>query len=538
MRVRPAVLFLAAAAAAFMVFLPSFFHGWIGLDDSMFLLDQTGWRGLGPSAWSWAFTSRIGSVYQPLAWLSYGVDYSLWGLDARGYHVQSAVWHAVAAGFFALAAKRLLAAAHDSLDAEPSWDLDAAALLAALLFALHPLRVESVSWASERRDVVCCAFFAATLWSYLRARQPGRPPLSLWPAVGLFACALLAKGMAVTLPLVLLVLDVYPLRRFGRPGERFFSILFEKTMFFCLSAFAVVVGFAIQERMRWSWVQHDLTSRLAQSFYSLAFYVRKTLWPANLIPYYELRLPLNVWEPRFVFSVLAVLAVMGACWFWRRSRPWVAASAAIYAILLFPVCGFFQFGPQLVADRYSYLTCLPWAVLAAGVFRAWLCRRARASAAAAAALVVVLAAATLRQQRCWRGTEELWTRVLAVDPDCAMAHVGLGTLQARRGRLEEAEAHFRQVFKIHPGCEADQDRLAVILRRGSPYSERERVLSVTVEENPACRKARANLGALLAQRGDFVAAEPILKTSVAVDPQSQTSRRNLLRVEAKLARRR
>ena len=145
---------LLAAAAAFLVFLPSLRHGWTNFDDPMFLLGETGWRGLGPAAWRWAFASRVGSVYQPLAWLTYGLDHALWGMDARGYHLQSALWHAASAALMLLVARRLLEAAAPRA---PARDLDAAALFSALVFALHPLRVESVSWASERRDVVCCA---------------------------------------------------------------------------------------------------------------------------------------------------------------------------------------------------------------------------------------------------------------------------------------------------------------------------------------------------------------------------------------------
>lgn len=522
-----------AAAAALLVFIPSFSHGWVDLDDLFFLVERTEWRGLGWRVWRWAFTSGVGSVYQPLAWLSYGLDFVLWGLDARGYHIQSALWHALSAGLVACLVRELLRIATEAGAEDPPWVLDAAALFGALVFAVHPLRVESVAWASERRDVICCAFFVACLLEYTRARRPGRPARSLVLATALFVLALLAKGMALTMPLALLALDYYPLRRFGPRGEGLGRALREKIPFFVLSGVFALIGLAVQSRVRWSWVQHDLFSRLAQAFYSLAFYVRKTFWPSGLLPMYELRVPLDFREPRFFLSSVAVVLTACLCWRWRHRRPWAAAASAFYSILLAPVCGFFQFGPQLVADRYSYLPCLPWAVLAAAALRWALARRPAAGVAAAAVVVLGLAAAAIKQQAHWTGTETLWARVAAGDPDSGIANLALGVGCVREGRLDQAEAHFMRVFKAFPRCVSDQDRLAELIRRGDSSAE-ERLLRIRVEENPACRKSRGNMGALLAQRGRLREAASVLSVVVAIDRQDHGALRNLARVEAQL----
>lgn len=529
---------LLAAAATFLVFLPSVPHGWTNYDDPMFLLGETGWRGLGPAAWRWAFSSRVGSVYQPLAWLSYGLDHALWGLDARGYHLQSALWHALSAGLMFLLARRLLLLTAPPEGEAPSWGLDAAALLSALVFSVHPLRVESVSWASERRDAISCAFTLAASWAYVRAREPGKPPRPLTMVFALFLLSLLSKGMALLLPVALLALDFYPLRRLGPRGEGLVAAIKEKLPLLALTAAFGLAGIAAQERIRWTWEQHGLLARLAQASYALVFYVWKTVWPSGLMPLYELRPPLNPYEPRFLLAAAAVAAAIWFCWRLRRARPWLTASAVWYAVLLFPVSGLFQFGPQLVADRYSYITTLPLAVLAGALLREGLTRRRAASSAAAITVVAVLAAACVHQQSFWRDSEALWARVLSGDPRCAIAHSSVGVLRVSAGRFAEAGERFQSALDAFPGCVEDQDRLAALLERGGGPPEEERRLRASVETHPVCRKARANLGALRAQTGDLRGAVGILRVIALIDPDDDGARRNLARARAELAARR
>lgn len=532
---RAALAAALAALASFLVFLPSFSHGWTNFDDTMFLLGETGWRGLGPAVWRWAFFSRVGSVYQPLAWLSYGLDYTLWGMAARGYHLQSAAWHALSAALLFLLARRLLRAARPRQTEEPPEHLDAAALFAALVFALHPLRVESVAWASERRDVVCCAFVLAAAWAYLRAREPGRHSRSLAPVFALFFLSLLAKGMALLLPVALLALDWYPLRRIGPRGEGILAALREKLPLFMLTPAFGLVGLAVQHRIRWTYEQHGLLARLLQACYALVFYVRKTAWPSGLMPLYELRPPMNPHEPRFLLSAAVVAAAVWACWRLRDRRRWLAASAFWYAVLLFPVSGLLQFGPQLVADRYSYITTVPLAVLAGAAFRRGLARRPAAALAAAVVVIGALAAACVRQQSFWRGSEELWARVLSGDPDSATAHASVGVLRAFAGRFTQAQDHFQRALNAFPGCVEDQDRLAAFIDRGGGAPEEMRRLRAAVEAHPVCRKARANIGVVRAQVGDLRSAVEILRISALLDPEELSVRRNLARARAELA---
>ena len=390
----------------------------------MFFLSQTGWRGFGPTQWLWSLKSHVGSVYQPLAWFSYGIDYALWGMVPGGYHLQSVVWHALSAILMFLVTRCLLAAAKPPSPTD-EWELDAAALFGALAFAIHPLRVESVSWASERRDVLCGALVLAAVWAYLGARQSGQRPRTLALVGALMLLALLAKGMALMLPIALLAVDYYPLRRIGARGEGVLAALREKISLMALSTVFGLAGLMAQERIRWTYEQHGLTARVVQASYAFVFYIWKTFWPSGLMPLYELRPPMNPYEFKFLLSLMVFVAVLSACWRLRHSRPWLAASVFWYSVLLFPVSGLFQFGPQLVADRYSYMTTLPLAVLAGACVREGLARRRRLSLCAAFAAIATLLTLCVRQQSYWRSSDELWARVLSGDPQCATAHGAL-----------------------------------------------------------------------------------------------------------------
>ncbi len=216
------------------------------------------------------------------------------------------------------------------------------------------------------------------------------------------------------------------------------------------------------------------------------------------------------------------------CWRQRRTRPWLAASAFWYAVLLFPVSGLFQFGPQLVADRYSLVATIPLALLA-GV-------ASMRGETAAKVAVLALAVLCVRQQRYWADSESLWTRVLVGDPASATGQASLGVLRASQGRLGEAQALFQGALDSFPGCVEDQDRLGALLARGDGQTAEMSRLRTSVETHPVCRKARANIGAVLAQGGNLTEAVRILEISVRLDPDDEGARLNLARARAELSR--
>lgn len=436
------------------------------------------------------FTAVHQNIYQPLAWLTYALDHALWGLNPTGYHLSSLLIHCLSATLFYFLARRLLGLAAPASNDKSSWFLPLASAFAALLFSIHPLRVESVAWATERRDVLCGLFYIASLLSYINA--PAEP--RRWPLVSFifFILALLSKATVVTLPLVLLILDVYPLRRTLTP-----RVLLEKIPYFLAS---LVMGLAVLEIMKgesiWTPRQFILSERAAHSAYSLAFYLGKTIFPFSLSPVYEV--PLGFDPSQAIYSLCGVLVILITVFavFRRKDMPALLACWMYYLTCLFLMMGLILAGTQFVADRNSYLSCMGIPLLAAGIWRGKLNRLQNTMfswlpPALAIAALSFLAAATWRQTLVWRGPESLWTHALALNPDNITAHNNLGFHLAGQGRLAEAAAHFENALNLNPVCVNAQDRLIDLLQSNGDAGEiaqQHHLLTI----NSACRNARGN----------------------------------------------
>jgi hypothetical protein len=389
-----------------------------------------------------ATTSHMGH-WIPVTWLTLGLDYVLWGMDPRGYHLTSLLFHtATAVAFYALACRLLELALPRGT---PSLDVTLGAAASALLFAVHPLRVESVAWATERRDVVSGLFFVLTLLAYLRVveapagRRRGWYLLSL----ALSICALLSKSITVALPVVLLALDVYPLRRLGSGrgwgGRR---VWIEKVPYVVL---AMLVGLraiqAVPASAQLPLEVFGIGPRLLISASSLAFYVEKTVLPIGLSPFYAYTMHIG-WGT--LASVLGGAILVAATW---RRWPALAGATVTYVALLFPALGLFAAGPQAVADRYAYLPCLGWALMAGGAV-AWHWAGSRVVRAVAAGIVVLLLVLTVQQVRVWRDSLALWSHAVALDPANRLARINLGGAYVEQGRIPEAIVQYREVLRL------------------------------------------------------------------------------------------
>jgi len=455
------LLAIATAAIAFIVFLPTLTNQFVDWDDTGVLTENENYRGLTGEHIAWMFTTNHYGHYQPITWLTYGVDYVLWGMNPTGYHLTNNLFHAANTLLVFFLALGLLGRARGDAARAPPLLLLGGATLAALLFAVHPLRVESVAWATERRDLVSAFFLLLTVLAYLRSTRPGEPCRGRWLmiAIGVYVISMLSKVGGAPLPVVLMVLDWYPLRRFGRdriaaaPPLR--TVLVEKIPFWL-----VAIGFAAstvaQQSGKWlvPLAEHGLTARTAQAFYGLEFYLLKTVVPTNLLPLYEMRWPLDPFEPRFVVAAAAVLAVAAVAFGLRRRVPSVAAAALCYAAMLGPLLGYFQNGPQIVADRYSYLSCVGWTVLAAGAV-GWFVRdgtRGRIAAALAVSVGVVITLGVLTWRQCgvWHDTASLWSYVVARDPGGSYANNSYGFVLLTEQRRDEAVLRFEQAIAIKP----------------------------------------------------------------------------------------
>src|SRR5437667_9796979 len=445
------------ALVTFAAFLPTLNNQFVDWDDHHNLLDNPHYRVLGWTQIRWMWTTFYMGHWLPLTWMSFGLDYLVWGLEPLGYHLTNLVLHATSAAVFYLVARRILSLALPDPDDRGQAGLALSAGFAALLFALHPLRAESVAWATERRDVLLGLFYLLTILAYLRACERGaRGRGWYWGAVGLFACALLSKSMVVNLPIVLLILDVYPLRRLGgslgwwsEPARR---VYVEKIPFVLLAAAASAIALMAQFSIHTvtSLAQLSVPGRLAVSVYGLSFYLWKTVAPVNLSPLYELPPAVNPWAPPFLLSYGLVPAITVLVLALRRRVPGLPAAWVTYIVVLLPVLGIFQSGSQIAADRYTYLAGLGWAILAgAGLLSCWHATRFLIPGCAVC-LLVGLGLLTWNQVQVWHDSEKLWSHAAAIDPRSPVGQYSLGLALVRQGKLTEAIEHFKTALQIKP----------------------------------------------------------------------------------------
>jgi protein O-mannosyl-transferase len=444
-RRRSAVLPIAVAVITAAAFLPSLQNDFVLWDDDMNFLENPDYRGLSWAHLRWAWTTTLGGHWHPLTWLSLAFDWTVWGMDARGYHLTSLALHVGNALWCFALARTLLARAVPG--AAPRRVAFGAAA-AALLFAVHPLRVESVAWASERRDVLSAFFWLPALLAYVRMTDAGGRARLGWAGLSLacLALSLLSKAWGMTFPAVLLVLDAYPLRRVGR--EPVLRLLAEKLPWIGLALLGAVTAFEAQhpvEAMR-TLAHHGVAARTAQAAYGLCFYVVKSIVPRGLHPAYLLELQLDPTRPVYVAAVLAVALVTAALVALRRRAPWALAAWIAYAAIVSPVLGIAQTGPQIAADRYTYLATIPLALVVPGV---GLATRAPGRLLATAGVVVValLGLLTARQTRVWHDSATLWAHVLRIDPGNYVAWTNRGVLT---GDPRQAAVHYTEAIRLNP----------------------------------------------------------------------------------------
>lgn len=533
----------AVASAALVSFAPVLRNGFVGWDDGLYITENPLIGGLGLKSLGAMLTATRGGLWQPLSWLSLAADRAVWGLDPFGFHLTALLLHAASSVLFYFICLRLLEG-----KAKP-------ALLAALFFAVHPLRVESVAWATERKGLLSAFFFLLAFLAYLHGR--------LRSALAAFALALCAKATALTFPLILLIHETYRARR--RPDAR---ALRTAVPFFALSAGALLLGVlaARVESLIGDITPLGASWRVARVLYGLLFYPLKTLWPAGLSAYYPPLPWFDGWSWPIAACALAVGAATAALWRVRRTRPELAAIFAAYAVMMLPTVGLIQQGQLYAAcDRFSYLSCLGFALL----FGAGLAR-GRAATALAAVWLLALGASSWRQCAVWRDSYALWSAAQENAPGAlalgekgaalltlgrteegisllreategrrpqATAFVNLGVALSKLGREEEARAVWRRGLAASPSEELaallGRSRASELHNRANALAARGRVKAAealyreALRLDPALSQSRVNLGNILARRGDYAGAAGLYRAALKIDPRSVEARANL-----------
>ena len=443
----------AAACLAFAALTPALSGEFVNLDDPVNFVSNDAWRGVGKAqlAWMW---SHFDGHYQPLTWLSHGIEFALFGLSPRAFHTTNLLLHAANTVlaylvFLALLARSPGLAAHRN-DDRVRW----AAGAGALLFALHPLRVEAVAWITERRAVLFLFFALLSVLFYLRSTAPelaavrrrGLAAIS----VACFALSMLSNALCMTLPVLLLVIDAYPLRRLRGLADLPARVV-EKWPWFAVTIagmaaqlYAQSAGNAIDPEST-----YGLADMLTQPGYRLSFYLWKTAVPTGLYPMYTLPLVRDPWSTTNLLCAAGVLTITGVLIAFARRAPALLAGWLAFALLLSPVLGLVQVGYHFAADRNTYFAGLVAALLCSGGL-AWLWTRGRLvgpTAALAAGVISLYGVMSFEQAKTWRSSVAMWSNALEHDQDSYVAHYSLGHELYDRGEFDLAIDHYtRAIF--------------------------------------------------------------------------------------------
>ena len=437
-------LFLTAITLA--VFGQTIRYDFVNFDDDLYVYNSPAIKaGLTLKGITFAAISQHAGNWHPLTTISHMVDCQLYGLNAGWHHATNVVLHIIAVLLLFQVLRQMTDAPWKSA-------------VVAALFAVHPLHVESVAWVSERKDVLSAVFFFLTLGAYVHYAQ-SRSIMRYLLVTVLFVAGLMAKSMLVTAPVVLILLDYWPLNRIrgqqADVGRPLLELVIEKIPLFVLSAGACVITFVLQKRATGAIPPLPLLWRLENALASYVIYIWKTLWPTRLGVFYPH--PNNTLSiGQVIFAVALLVAVTAAAAIFRSQRPYLLTGWFWYVVMLFPVIGVIQVGEQGHADRYTYLPSIGLFLVAVW-FTADIAkvRRSQSRLVVATAittvLLPVLAWTAFVQTSYWRNSRTLWNHALAVTSDNDVAHNNLGYLCAERGELDEAISHFESAAKIRSG---------------------------------------------------------------------------------------
>ena len=526
---------LLLAALTFVVYFRALGNPFVNYDDQGYVVENSQvQQGLTLATLRWALTATDATNWHPVTWISHAADCEFYGLNPRGHHFTSVLLHVFNVLLLFLLLVRVTGSTPKSL-------------LVALLFALHPINVESVAWIAERKNVLCMFFILLTLSAYgLYCRRP-----SLWrylAVAGLFVLALAAKPMAVTLPFALILLDFWPLGRvasltspsevFPLPQVRVGRLALEKLPLILLSVGSSAVTLFAQKTAVATNEHVPFFIRLANASYAYSMYVVKAFWPvgfASFYPYVGYRLP--PWQFGLCILFLAAISVL----VWKmRARTYLAVGWFWFLGTLVPMIGLVQVGDQAMADRYAYLPLLGIFVMAVwGVgelienfggrfdrrFRVWLLR------GAVVLIFVTLSLLTWRQIDTWRSSRTLWTHALEVTTDNYMAedYVGSALLSdayeaTGQRHLDEALVHFKNAIRINPNDAISHLNLGADMHEHGQLREAieqyETVLELTRDPH-LVTKSYIDLGAAYQQLGDYTAAEQYYREAKKLEPDNQ-----------------
>ena len=507
---------LALAAITFAVFGQTAGFGFVNYDDNKFVYENAQVAGgLSLKGFAWVFTHADCFLYHPLTMLSLMGDYQLYGLRAGGYHLTNVVLHTASAILLFLILRQMTGALWRSA-------------FVAAVFAIHPLRVESVAWVAERKDVLGGFFFMLTLGAYARyVRKPNSMARYLMITAA-FVLALLSKPTVVTLPFVLLLLDYWPLHRFEQP-RKLSRLILEKIPLLALAAGACAMTVLVSEKLIIPAAQLSMLSRLGNALVYYAVYLRQMVWPEGLaMPYPYPPNGLPSWEMALAGALLAGLSAVA--WAERRRRPWLLIGWLWYLGMLMPMIGIKPVGAFAQADRYTYLpqigiyVAVTWLVAEWGA--KWHAGRVAFGSLMAGVLAVLMACAW-KQTSYWQNDETLWTHTLACTTDNGVASSNLGADLLRKGRVDEAIDFYQKGLQTEPNNADSHNNFGIALLQKGRMDEAMSHFQRALEINPGNASAHLNLGSALRRKGRMDEAISQYQKALQIEPADVEAQNNL-----------
>ena len=509
---------LALVVSTLAVYAPVRHYDFVDFDDPLYVRENphlTG--GLTAGNVSWAMTAGYATNWHPLTWMSHMLDVQFFGLNAGPQHLTNLAFHVVNTLLLFWLLHRMTGAIWKSG-------------FVAALFALHPLHVESVAWISERKDVLSTFFWLLTMWAYTAyARKPSWQTYSA--TLVLFALGLMAKPMLVTLPFVLLLVDVWPLDRLRPSGNlEWKRLILEKVPFVALAAASTIITFlaqlhggAVVELGR-----IPLGVRMSNALVSYAAYIVKMIWPSGLTIFYPYPPEIPLWQP--IAGTLVLIAGTAAAFRLARRYPFVPVGWLWYVVTLLPVIGIVQVGRQALADRYTYVPFIGlFIIIAWGVpalLERWPLRRV-ALPAVAGAIVVACAITARAQVGHWENSSTLWQHALDVTANNDRAENGIGVLLENQGRMAEAEPHFAKAIRIDPTFAAAHHNLGATLASQGRIDDAIVQFREAIRFGPEFAVAHYDLGVALAMQGHLDEAMEQYRAAIAIQPDLPEAHGNL-----------
>ncbi|MFQ5480587.1 MAG: tetratricopeptide repeat protein [Thermodesulfobacteriota bacterium] len=522
-----------AAALVFIIallaFVPILGNGFVNWDDPIYIYENIHIRSLDLR---WIFTAVVVGNYHPITMLSHTLDYALFGLRPMGHHLTSIIFHGLNSALFFILALRLI-----------GWDnkknlvplLLLPALAAALLFALHPLHVESIAWASERKDLLTTFFFLLAILTYLSYTEGAKKIRFYSLTLLFFILALLSKPMAISLPLVLLLLDFYPLKRIDK---NLTGVFIEKIPFYIISLGSAVLTLWAQRvdgALR-SLETHTLSTRIYIAIRAVLFYLQKLIAPVNLSPYYPMPFKTELFSPAFIISLLIIILITLLCLFaLKRHKRWPITLWAFYLITLLPVSGLVAVGGQAAANRYAYIPTMGFFILAGAIIsklrgKGDLSLKKSAITAYAVLLIILtlLGITTIREEALWKDTRTLMNRAIGLYPRRAVIQYTLrGLTYESEGDLQLALNDYNKAISINPDLSDAYINRGIIYGKRSLFNLAIKEFSRAASLDPSNAKAYLNRGAAYMGTGDYGSAAADLKRAVELDPLNKEAQYNL-----------